>query len=91
MPAHKTKLVKEYVASTGGRLTMHFLPGYSPELKPDELVWSHMKRTSVARAPLRKGEKLRDKIDAQLAALKRTPALIRAFFQAPSVAKITDL
>ena len=59
LPAHKTKLVKTYVASTEGRLTLHFLPGYAPELNPDELVWSHVKRTGVARTPLRKGEKLR--------------------------------
>jgi len=25
--AHKTALVKKYVASTEGRLTLHFLPG----------------------------------------------------------------
>jgi len=31
LPAHKTKLVKDYVLSTKGRLTMHFLPGYAPE------------------------------------------------------------
>jgi len=49
-----------------GRLTLHLLPGYAPELNPDELVWSHVKRTGVARTPLRKGEKLRDKIEAQL-------------------------
>ena len=63
LPAHKTALVKAYVASTDGMLTLHFLPGYAPELNPDELVWSHMKRTGVARTPLRRGEKLRDKID----------------------------
>ena len=50
LPAHKTALVKAYVASTDGMLTLHFLPGYAPELNPDELVWSHMKRTGVARA-----------------------------------------
>ena len=49
-----------------------------------------MTRTGVARTPLRKGEKLREKVDAQLAGLKRTPALIRSFFEAPSVAYITD-
>jgi transposase len=59
VPAHKTALVKAYVASTKGMLTLHFLPGYAPELNPDELVWSHMKRTGVARAPLRRGEKLK--------------------------------
>jgi len=90
LPAHKTKLVKDYVASTDGRLTLHLLPGYAPELNPDELVWSHVKRTGVARTPLRKGEKLRDKIEAQLAAIKKAPRLVRSFFKAPSVAYIID-
>src|ERR1700741_1628153 len=90
LPAHKTRLVKDYVQSTEGRLTLHFLPGYAPELNPDELVWSHMKRTGVARTPLRKGEQLQDKIEAQLAALKKAPRLVRSFFKAPTVAYITD-
>lgn len=90
LPAHKTKLVKDYIGSTNGMLTVHFLPGYAPELNPDEHLWSHMKRTGVARSPLRKGQKLRDRIESQLAAVKRMPRLIRSFFQAPSVAYITD-
>lgn len=89
LPAHTTALVKAYVASTNGRLTLHVLPGYAPDLNPDEWVWSHMKRTGVARTPLRRGEKLRDKIEAQLAKIKRMPQLIRSFFQAPDVAYIT--
>jgi hypothetical protein len=47
-----------------------------------------MKRTGVARAPLRRSETLRDKIEAQLAATKRMPQLVRSFFQAPTVAYI---
>lgn len=90
LPAHKTALVKAYVASTRGRLTLHFLPGYAPDLNPDEMVWSHMKRTGVARTPLRRGEKLKDKIEAQLVAIKRLPQLVRSFFMAPSVSYITD-
>ena len=90
LPAHKAKCVKDYVLSTNGRLTLHFLPGYAPDLNPDELVWSHMKRTGVARTPLRKGEKLQEKVDAQLAAIKKLPKLVRSFFMAPSVAYITD-
>ena len=31
LPAHKTKLVKDYVQSIEGRLTLHFLPGYAPD------------------------------------------------------------
>lgn len=89
LPAHKTALVKAYVASTGERLTLHVLPGYAADLNPDELVWSHMKRTGVARTPLRRAETLKDKVEAQLARIKRMPQLIRSFFQAPGVAYIT--
>jgi hypothetical protein len=49
-----------------------------------------MKRTGVARNPLRKGEQLQEKIEAQLAALKKAPRLIRSFFKAPIVAYLTD-
>ena len=34
LPAHKTALVKAYVASTKGMLTLHFLQGEMPELEP---------------------------------------------------------
>jgi transposase len=90
LPAHKTKLVKNYVSSTKGLLTLHFLPGYAPELNPDELVWSHMKRTGVAKTPLRKGERLQEKIETQLAAIRRMPGLVRSFFKAPGVSYIID-
>lgn len=90
LPAHKTALVKKYVASTEGRVTLHFLPGYAPDLNPDELVWSHVKRTGTARRPLQNGEKLRDKIKEQLANLQQMPQLVRSFFKAPSVAYIGD-
>jgi len=90
LPAHKTALVKAYVASTHRMLTLHFLAGYAPELNPDELVWSYVKRRGVARAPLRRGETLHEKIETQLSAMKRMPQLIRSFFRAPSVAYIAD-
>ena len=90
LPAHKKAIVGEYVSSTQGRLTLHFLPCYAPDLNPDELVWSHVKRTGTARRPLHKGEKLRDKIETQLAKLKQLPRLVRSFFKAPSVAYIGD-
>lgn len=91
LPAHKTKVVKEYVASTEGKLTLHFLPGYAPDLNPDELVWSHAKRTGNARRPLQAGEKLEDRVSAQLAEIGENPALVRSFFKHPTVAYISDL
>jgi transposase len=90
LPAHKKAVVKQYVASTAGRLTLHFLPGYAPELNPDELVWSHAKRTGVARRPLRKGEKLEQRVNEQLQEIAEDPVLVRSFFGHPSVAYVSD-
>ena len=49
-----------------------------------------MKRTGVARTPLRRGEKQQAKIEAQVSAIKPMPQLILSFFKAPSVAYISD-
>jgi len=89
LPAHKKALVREYAQATG-KLTLHFLPGYAPDLNPDELVWSHVKRTGVARRPLQRGENLGQRIEQQLAQIQNNPSLVRSFFNAPSVAYITD-
>lgn len=91
LPAHKKAVVKDYIAGTNGKLILHFLPGYAPDLNPDELVWSHVKRTGVARNPLRKGEKLGPKIHEQLARVQQNPELVRSFFRHPSVAYISGL
>jgi transposase len=90
LPAHKKLNVREYIASTRGKLTMHVLPGYAPDLNPDELVWSHVKRTGVARNPLRAGEKLELRIEQQLHDVQRNRRLVRSFFGNPSVAYISD-
>lgn len=90
LPAHKKAVVKDYVASTAGRLTLHFLPGYAPDLNPDEPVWSHVKRTGVARRPLQKGERLEERVHEQLQAIADHPELVRSFFKHPSVAYISD-
>ncbi|CAI08733.1 transposase [Aromatoleum aromaticum EbN1] len=89
LPAHKKAGVKTYVASTQGKLTLHFLPGYAPDLNPDELVWSHAKRTGNARRPLQKGETLQERVHDQLADIGKHPALVRSFFKHPSVAYIS--
>ena len=90
LPAHKKMIVRDYAAATEGRLTLHFLPGYAPDLNPDELVWSPVKRTGTACRPLQQGERLREKIEEQLAKLQQMPHLVRSFFRAPSVAYIAD-
>ena len=90
LPAHKKKCVKDYVVTLHGRLHLHFLPGYAPDLNPDELVWSHAKRTGVARRPLMRGEKLQVRVHEQLQKIGDNPKLVRSFFKHPFVAYISD-
>ena len=44
-PAHRAKLVTDFVADTEGRLRLFMLPAYSPQLNPDEWVWKNVSTT----------------------------------------------
>ena len=46
--AHRSHLVRDYVAATAGRIRLHFLPGYAPELNPVEYLWTWLKRHALA-------------------------------------------
>ena len=89
-PAHIAKSVARYVQSLKGRLELHFLPGYAPELNPDEFVWNHLKKQGVSKKPLLQNESLRQRVNADLLDIQSRPDLIRSFFKAPSVAYTTD-
>jgi transposase len=89
-PAHIAKIVAEYVQLLGGRLELHFLPGYAPDLNPDEFVWNHLRQKGVSKTPLRQNESLRARVEADLATIAADPPLVRSFFRAPSVAYIMD-
>jgi len=90
LPAHKAKVVLDYAEGTNGKLKLFFLPGYAPELNPDELVWSHMKRTGTVKRPLAAKESLQDRIEADLFKIQKSPNLVRSFFRAPDVSYISD-
>jgi transposase len=89
-PAHVAKVVAAYVQRLVGRLELHFLPGYAPELNPDEFVWNHLKRQGVSKTPLRKDESLRSRVQSDLEHIHSRPPLVRSFFHAPSVAYTRD-
>lgn len=86
LPAHKAKVVAAYVQSLQGKLELHFLPGYAPDLNPDEFVWNHLRHHGTTKTPLRKNESLRTRVRQNLAAIQRSPKLVQSFFRAPSVA-----
>lgn len=43
-PIHRARVVKDFLASgASNRLRLEQLPGYAPELNPDEGIWKHLK------------------------------------------------
>ena len=85
LPAHKAKSVAAHVQSTKGRLELHFLPPYAPDLNPDEFVWHYVKQNGVSKTPLRENESLVHRVNADLGNIKRHKSLVRSFFNAESV------
>lgn len=89
-PSHHAKVVKKYVEETRGMLELHFIPPYAPDLNPDEFVWQYAKTNGVSKKPLKNNESLKERVQADMAAIKSNPKLVKSFFQAPSVAYAKD-
>jgi transposase len=89
-PSHTAKSVERSRESLGGRLEIHRLPAYAPDLNPDEFVWSHMKTNGVSKKHLKQNEALRDRVEEDLLKIKADRALVRSFFRADSVAYASD-
>lgn len=84
-PSHRARKVFEFVRKTKGNIRLFFLPPYSPELNPDELVWNHLKNHGVGKRIVRSREDLKRIVIGHLRFLQKTPDLVRAFFRDPHV------
>jgi hypothetical protein len=48
LPAHRSKLMKQYLLAQQQWLTIEWLPGYAPDLNPTEGVWNNVKGREMA-------------------------------------------
>ena len=83
-PAHIAKKAKAFVAGLGGKLRLFYLPPYSPDRNPDELVWKHLKSDTVGRTSITCLDDFRNKVKSSMLSLQRDPDKIRSFFHKPS-------
>src|SRR5215813_3226419 len=55
---HHTRAVKEWLKANSDRITIYWLPPYSPSLNLIERLWGHLKRTVLANVLFRQMEEL---------------------------------
>ena len=79
-PVHRAAKVRKFVESTTGALQLFFLPSYSPELNPDELVWNHVKRHQLGKKVITGPDQLKKAVLSALHRLQKLPSLVRGFF-----------
>ena len=84
-PAHIAKKTRAFVDSQHGRLRLFFLPPYSPDRNPDELVWKHLKADTVGRMTITDKADFKAKVRASMRQLQNDPEKIRSFYQKPSL------
>ena len=48
LPAHRSRLVREFIELSEGHIATEFLPSYAPELNPVEYIWAYWKAARVA-------------------------------------------
>jgi transposase len=84
-PAHIAKKTKAFVESLNGKLRLFYLPPYSPDRNPDELVWKHLKADTVGRMAITDKADFKTKVRSSMRQLQSNPEKIRSFYQKPSL------
>ena len=80
-PIHRRSEVKEFVASTRGRVWLEALPAYAPDLNPwDEGGWNHLKNVELRNVVCRDLEELQQELYLAVGRLRQKPHLVRSFF-----------
>jgi transposase len=81
LPAHRSRLVQEFVTAQRGRITLERLPGYAPELNPVEYLWGYWKEHALPNLCPKDFWELNDHARRSLRRMRRRPSLIIAFWQ----------
>ena len=80
-PVHRSKKVKGWLEKNVQHIQMFFLPSYSPDLNPDELLNQDVKSNSVGRRRARNQQELLSNVRGYLRSRQRKPHVVRQYFQ----------
>jgi transposase len=84
-PVHRSRKVKHWVEEHKQQIRLVQLPGYSPDLNPDELLNQDVKSNALGRRrPSNQTEMIGD-VRSYLRSTQRQPAVVKNYFQHETV------
>lgn len=86
LPAHRSRVVTDYVDSLDGHIVIERLPAYAPELNPVEYIWGYLKQRELANLCAQTIGQVSDFARRRLKSMQRRPTLIAAFWKQTELA-----
>ena len=84
-PVHRSANVRTEVDSYEGEIQLFFLPGYSPELNPDEYLNQDVKSNAVGRQRATTQGQMMTNVRSYLRSTQRMPDVVQNYFRAKPV------
>ena len=84
-PVHRSGRVTRFVAENSKRIRLEFLPGYSPEINPDEYLNQDVKSNAVGRRRPPTQEAMVAGVRSYLRATQKQPRIVEGYFHHPDV------
>ena len=84
-PVHRSHKVKNWVKENEDRLRLVFLPSYSPQINPDELLNQDVKSNAVGRQRPGNQTELMGKVRSYLRSRQCKPHIVANYFQGKHV------
>jgi len=84
-PVHLSAEVKRWLAGHALRLQLFFLPGYSPDLNPDEFLNQDVKSNALGRQRPATRTEMITGVRSYLRSTQRQPEIVKSYFHAESV------
>ena len=79
-PVHRAIKVRNWIEQHARQISLSYLPGYSPELNPDELLNQDVKSNAVGRRRARDQVELVKNVRGYLRSRQRQPHIVQKYF-----------
>ena len=80
-PVHRARKVKAWLKDNVHQIRLFYLPGYSPELNPDEMLNQDVKTNAVGRRCARNQDELIANVRGYLWSRQHHPHIVKRYFQ----------